>query len=77
MHRIILWFRNDLRIHDNPVLNWAVRNKSAQTQIVPVYCFDPRFFTKTVPEFGMGRKSGIHRTRFMIESVTDFRRNLN
>ena len=42
-----------------------------------MYCFDPRFFTKTVPEFGMGRKSGIHRTRFMIESVTDFRRNLN
>ena len=23
-HRVILWFRNDLRIHDNAVLNWAI-----------------------------------------------------
>ncbi len=23
MHRVILWMRNDLRLHDNPVLNWA------------------------------------------------------
>ena len=22
--RIIIWFRNDLRIHDNYVINWAM-----------------------------------------------------
>ena len=25
MHRVILWMRNDLRIHDNPVLHWAAQ----------------------------------------------------
>jgi hypothetical protein len=23
MHRVILWLRNDLRLHDNPVFHWA------------------------------------------------------
>ena len=71
-----MWFRNDLRVHDNPVLDWAVRNSTPQTQIVPVFCFDPRFYQKSVPEFDMVRKAGIHRTRFMIESVMDFRDSL-
>ena len=76
MQRIILWFRNDLRVHDNPVLAWAVKNKRPSAQIVPVFCFDPRFFTKSQPDYLMNRKSGIHRTRFQIESVQDLRNNL-
>lgn len=76
MNRVILWFRNDLRMHDNPVLAWAVKNARPATQVIPVFCFDPRFYTKTQPQFMMARKSGVHRTRFAIESVQDFRHSL-
>ena len=70
MNRVILWFRNDLRLHDNAVLNWAVRNAIKEhTQVIPVFCFDPRFFTKDVQEFGIPRKCGLNRTKFMLESV--------
>jgi len=27
-HRIILWLKNDLRMHDNPVFDWALKRKS-------------------------------------------------
>jgi len=73
---MILWFRNDLRVHDNPVLDWAAKNAAPGTHILPVFCFDPRFHTKSVPKFKMTRKSGYHRTVFTIESVIEFRANL-
>ena len=76
MSRVILWLRNDLRMHDNPVLSWATKNARPGTQVLPVFCFDPRFYTKAQPQFHMARKSGIHRTRFNIESVLDLRSNL-
>lgn len=60
-------------MHDNPVLAYAVKNAKPHTQVVPVFCFDPRFFTKAQPEFLMSRKTGIHRTRFMLESVQDLK----
>ena len=63
-HRVILWFRNDLRIHDNAVLNWALNQKAKQKEIIPVYCFDPRFYNRSVSKFKMNRKTGIIRTRF-------------
>ena len=44
-NRIIVWLRNDLRLHDNYALNWAVNQaKSVNSEIIPVYCFDPRYF---------------------------------
>jgi len=53
-HRVILWFRNDIRMHDNTVLHWAAsQGKCAHTEIVPVYCFDPRFFDTAIPKFGI------------------------
>mmetsp|Transcript_27266 Transcript_27266/g.33899 ORF Transcript_27266/g.33899 Transcript_27266/m.33899 type:complete len:168 (+) Transcript_27266:60-563(+) len=63
-------------MHDNPVLAYAARQANPNTQVVPVFCFDPRFFTKAQPQFMMDRKTGIHRTRFMIESVQDLRGQL-
>ena len=68
-HRVILWLRNDLRVHDNPVLDWAVRNARPGTQVLPVFCFDPRFFTKAVPEFRMARKAGAIRVVRMARTV--------
>ena len=40
-----------------------------------MYCFDPRFFNKTEPKFKT-RKTGIIRTRFQLETVKEFRQNL-
>jgi hypothetical protein len=39
----LVWFRNDLRLHDHEPL--AAANGEA-TSVVPVYCFDPREYGK-------------------------------
>ena len=68
--------RNDIRIHDNPVLHWLTQQpKCKQTQVIPVFCFDPRFNERRVKQFDI-RKAGIWRTRFLIESVQQFRTSL-
>jgi deoxyribodipyrimidine photo-lyase len=60
---VLIWFRNDLRIQDNEMLSRANERGEA---LVPVYCFDPRYYKKT--KFGI-RKTGINRARFINESV--------
>ena len=65
-------------MHDNAVLNWAINQPNVDyKEFVPVYCFDPRFYDSAVPKFAIQRKTGIHRTRFQLESVQDFRESLN
>ncbi|CAH1447514.1 unnamed protein product [Lactuca virosa] len=66
----IVWFRNDLRVHDNESLTSA-NNESIS--VLPVYCFDPRDFGKSSSGFD---KTGPHRASFLIESVSDLRKNL-
>ncbi|XP_062088847.1 blue-light photoreceptor PHR2 [Humulus lupulus] len=66
----IVWFRNDLRVHDNECLNTA-HNESMS--ILPVYCFDPRDYGKSSSGFD---KTGPYRATFLVESVTDLRKNL-
>ncbi|GMN37977.1 hypothetical protein TIFTF001_007248 [Ficus carica] len=66
----ILWFRNDLRVHDNECLN-AAHNESMS--VLPVYCFDPRDYGKSSSGFD---KTGPYRATFLIESVADLRRSL-
>jgi len=68
--RIILWFRNDLRLKDRAALQAALRE---QAQVVPVYCFDPREFALTDLGFP---KTGAHRAQFLRESVEDLRASL-
>jgi len=76
MHRIILWLRNDLRLHDNPVLNWAASQaKLAYKEVLPVYCFDPRFYDRQVQKY-QTKKCGLIRTRFNIETVEALRNTL-
>eukprot|EP00347_Sterkiella_histriomuscorum_P007375 403349181 len=75
MQRIILWFRNDLRLHDNAIINYAVKHSAPNKQIVPVFCYDPRFHAKKVQQFGT-QKCGLVRQRFLIETVENFRHNL-
>ena len=67
---ILVWFRNDLRIHDNEILLEAIRKAD---KILPVYCFDPYYFTKTASGIP---KTGNFRARFLLESVADLRNNL-
>lgn len=67
---ILVWFRNDLRVHDNEILFEATRKAD---KILPVYVFDPFYFKTT--ELGL-LKTGNIRTRFLLESVADLRQNL-
>ncbi|RVT98189.1 DASH family cryptochrome [Mucilaginibacter limnophilus] len=67
---ILVWFRNDLRIHDNEILLEATRKAD---KVLPVYCFDPFYFKNK--DCG-GAKTGNFRARFLLESVTDLRNNL-
>ncbi|KAF5937346.1 blue-light photoreceptor PHR2-like [Camellia sinensis] len=66
----VVWFRNDLRVHDNECLNSA-NNESMS--VLPVYCFDPRDYGKSSSGFD---KTGPYRASFLIESVSDLRKNL-
>ncbi|WPP49380.1 DASH family cryptochrome [Catalinimonas niigatensis] len=71
MHRnTILWFKNDLRLHDNVNLITALQNSK---MVYPVYCFDPRNYQQT--EIGLP-KTGSFRGRFLLETLKDLRQNL-
>ena len=70
-NRAIVWFRNDLRIHDNEALTEAINKK---VQIIPVYVFDERIF-KGKTSYGFDKIQSF-RTQFIIESVEDLRKNL-
>jgi deoxyribodipyrimidine photo-lyase len=67
---ILVWFRNDLRIHDNEILLEAVRKAD---KVLPVYCFDPYYFQRTASGIS---KTGSFRARFLLEAVADLRKNL-
>jgi deoxyribodipyrimidine photo-lyase len=62
MSSSILWFRQDLRIHDNEALTEAVRNAD---EVIPVYVFNVK-----------ADRISAFRLRFLIESVTDLRQQL-
>jgi len=70
IHRIIYWFRNDLRLQDNEA--FLAATQIAQ-EVVPVYVFDLRQFEKT--KFGF-RRTGALRAQFLLESVLDLRNRL-
>ena len=65
--RILVWFRNDLRLHDNEMLVEAIAKSDC---ILPVYFFDKRYFDKT-PSGTL--KTGVARARFLVESVLALR----
>lgn len=68
MKRSILWFRNDLRIHDNEALVDALAHNE---EIIPLYVIDPRVSDgKTA--FGFD-KMGPFRRKILAESLADLR----
>lgn len=68
--RIIYWFRNDLRLHDNEGFLKATQEAD---EILPVYVFDTRQFRDLPLGFS---KTGLFRTQFLLESVQNLRDNL-
>jgi deoxyribodipyrimidine photo-lyase len=68
--RILIWFRNDLRLHDHHPLSQALKK---QGEIIPLYCFDSRQFGRT--SFGFP-KTGPFRSQFLLESVVNLRQSL-
>lgn len=80
--RIILWLRNDLRLHDNHALSWAIKygkgaDSTAPMEILPVFCFDPRIYLKDQSQTKYAtRKTGLIRSRFQVESVENLRSTL-
>ena len=67
----IVWFRNDLRLHDHRALTSAVKCSDA---VACVYVVDPRFFGTT--SFGFDR-TGPYRSNFLRESLLDLQKSLN
>lgn len=70
LKKILVWFRNDLRLHDNEMLVEAIAKSDS---ILPVYFFDPRYFTQTTFDT---LKTGSTRTHFLLESVAALRTSL-
>ena len=70
MKTSIVWFKTDLRLHDNETLVRAIEQSD---EIIPVYCFDEAHFKTT--EFGF-HKTGNFRAKFLLESLADLDKNL-
>lgn len=73
--RAILWFRNDLRLHDNVIVAEAARKVKAGeiTEVVPLYCYDPRNFSATPCGHP---KTGPAAAQFRLESVEALQQSL-
>lgn len=69
--RAIMWFRQDLRLHDNEALQDAMRNAY---EVIPVFIFDERIYGGKT-SFGFP-KAGKYRAKFVIESIQDLRQSL-
>jgi len=68
--KILVWFRNDLRLHDNEMLVEAIAKSDS---ILPVYFFDPGHYQYNAE----GEiEAGNSRVQFLIESVAELRESL-
>lgn len=72
INKAIVWFRNDLRLHDNEALTEALR---VADEVIPVFVFDDRVF-KNKTSFGFP-KTGAYRSQFIIDSVKDLSKSIS
>lgn len=70
MNTVIVWFRNDLRLHDNRVLRRAVEQSD---RLLCVYVHDPRHDAPT--RWGFPRM-GRHRRVFLADTLRDLEASL-
>ncbi len=66
----LLWYRWNLRTRDCAPLEAASRSG---LPVVPFYCFDDRYHCTL---FTGWPRTGMHRTRFLLESLSDLRNSL-
>jgi len=66
----LVWFRNDLRVHDNTSLFEACKKGG---KVLAVYCLDPRHFAKT--KYGF-KKTEKFRAQFLLETVFELYHSL-
>jgi deoxyribodipyrimidine photo-lyase len=66
----IIWFRNDLRIDDNPALLECLKN---DLPVLGLYCFEPRLYDNY---FYQLKKTESFRAQFIIEAVEDLKNKL-
>jgi len=66
----IIWFRNDLRIDDNPTL---LESLESGVPVIGLYCFEPRLYDNYF--YGV-KKTGAFRAQFIIEAVENLKENL-
>ena len=69
MQVAIVWFRNSLRVHDNPVLSWACESENIDS-ILPIYIFDEEIHQRSTSSMGE------HRLRFQFDCVENLHQNL-
>ena len=70
MKKAIVWFKTDLRLHDNETLVKAIEKSD---EIIPLYCFDDAQFEMTTYGF---KKTGSFRAQFLLESLANLDKNL-
>ena len=70
MRRIIYWFRNDLRLEDNPGFYQACNDADV---LLPIFILDTKNDAST--EWGFERMGG-HRRQFQDESINDLKKQL-
>jgi len=66
----LVWFRNNLRVDDNQVLQHAIAQNK---HIIAAYCFDPRHFATDVYGF---KKTEQFRAKFLLETIAELKYNL-
>lgn len=80
--KALIWFRNDLRVRDNAILNIVSQQQTSSSssssstkysEIICLYCFDPRYYR---PTRHSKHKTGLYRSKFIIESVINLQNNL-
>ena len=76
MPRTVIWFRNDLRLHDNAIVAAAVDNAKQGHEVVPLFCFDDRAMRipNVIDQRPQHRqtgepKMGKYRAKFVMQSV--------
>jgi deoxyribodipyrimidine photo-lyase len=70
----VVWFRQDLRVHDHAALTAAAKHGP----VVCIYVLDPELWEPNSSQCRQlaGPRIGRHRTRFLLESLSDLRSQL-
>ena len=70
MKKGLVWFKNDLRLHDNEALIKAIEECD---ELIFCYCIERIVFEKIIYGF---RKADINRFKFLEQSVLNLQENL-